>query len=311
MNSPVELSVVIPAYNAARYLRATLESVVAQAGVTFDIHVVDDGSLDDTASIAAEFAPRVRCHAIANSGGPSRPRNVGVAASRGDLVAFCDADDVMLPGKLAAAAKLLRDHPRAGLLFTDFQGIDADGRLLRDRWLAEYTTFREDLSPLAGAHRYVLPAARAYSRLLHTNFVGTSSVVCRRQALAEVGPFDETLRNADDFDLWLRLAWAGWDFLFIDEVHHGYRVTGSSVTARGGARIPDIIRTLDKHLQADRTAADLARIRQYLGTLWLEYAYFLRGERQYADARLAYRRSLSFMRSGPGMLGWIRTVIHV
>jgi glycosyltransferase involved in cell wall biosynthesis len=307
---PVDLSVVIPAFNAAGYLRATLESVVSQIGVAFDVHVVDDGSSDDTAAIAASFAPLVHCHRIANSGGPSHPRNVGVEVSSGEFVAFFDADDLMLPGKLLAAVDALRAHPRAGLLFTDFRGIDADGACICGSWLAEYTTFREDLEFLGPGRLHLLPHDCGYSRLLRANFIGTSSVVCRRAALTQAGLFDETMRNADDIDMWMRLAWHGWDLLFLDEVHHGYRKTSTGVTARGSGRYPDMIKGMEKQLTMARSTADLQWVRARLGRLWLEYAHGLRLGGNHAASRAAYIQSLSFARSLLGLLGLIRCTLH-
>lgn len=306
----VELSVVIPAYNAARYLQTTLESVVSQTGATFDVHVVDDGSTDGTAEIAASFSPLVHCHRIANSGGPSRPRNVGVQASTGEFVAFFDADDVMLPGKLGAAVGALRSHDRAGLLFTDFRGIGADGACFRESWLAEYTTFREDLRPAGRESLHVLPAECANSRLLRTNFIGTSSAVCRRVALAQVGLFDESMRNADDIDMWVRLAWNEWDFLFLDEIFHCYRKTATGVTSRGGDRYPDMIKGMEKQLVMVRDSADLQCVVRRLGVLWLEYAHSLRLDRRFAESRAAYARSLKYSRSPFGLLGLARSFFH-
>jgi glycosyltransferase involved in cell wall biosynthesis len=309
--TPVAISVVIPAYNAGKYLRETLASVVAQTGVTYDVHLVDDGSTDDTTSIAADFAPLVRCHSIANSGGPSCPRNFGVAASTGELVAFFDADDLMLPGKLSAAVAAFAARDRAGLLFTDFRGIGVDGATCRESWLAEYTTFRQDLRPLGPQQPQLLPADRAYSRLLRTNFVGTSSVVCRRAALARAGRFDESMRNADDVDMWMRLAWDGWDFLFLDDIYHCYRTNSGGVTARGGGRYPDMIKGIEKQLALARSAEDLACVRGRLGTLWLQYAYSLRLDRDFAASRAAYARALQFTRSPAGLFGLARTVIRI
>jgi glycosyltransferase involved in cell wall biosynthesis len=308
--SQVELSVVIPAFNAASYLQETLASVVSQAGVAFDVHVVDDGSSDDTAGIAAAFGPGVHCHRIANSGGPARPRNVGVEASSGEFVAFFDADDLMLPGKLRASLDALRAHDRAGLLFTDFQGIDAGGGCFRESWLAEYTTFREDLHPFGDERLLLLSADRASSRLLRTNFIGTSSAVCRRAALAEAGRFDESMRNADDIDMWMRLAGSGWDFLFLDEVYHCYRQTATGVTSRGGGRYPDMIKGMEKQLPLIRDSEDLQCVRGRLGMLWLEYAHSLRLERRFAASRAAYVQSLRFTRTPSGLLGLVRAHLH-
>lgn len=108
-------SVVIPCYNAAQYLRETLESVLAQRYVNFEIIVVDDGSTDDSPRILNEYAledPRVRVVTRAvKSGGPATPRNEGIASSRGTYVALLDADDLWTPDKLLNDFNQLSERP--------------------------------------------------------------------------------------------------------------------------------------------------------------------------------------------------------
>src|SRR4051794_17952991 len=95
------VSVVIPAFNAARHLRASVASALSQEGVELECIVVDDGSTDGTAEVLASIEDdRLRCLHKENRGTASDARNVGMEAARGDYVAFLDADDVWLPGKL-------------------------------------------------------------------------------------------------------------------------------------------------------------------------------------------------------------------
>ena len=110
------VSVLIPCYNAERYLSAALDSVLAQTYQDFEIIVVDDGSTDDSAAVAARY-PRVRCFRHAHSG-ISVTRNLCLSKAKGEFVAFLDADDLWVPEKLEKQVTYLDSHPGCQLVFT-------------------------------------------------------------------------------------------------------------------------------------------------------------------------------------------------
>src|SRR5512143_3730544 len=110
MSSEPLVSVVMPVYNGARYLRQALESALAQTYRPLEIVVVDDGSTDETPAILAEFGTRIRALRQPNSGSAAA-RNAALDAARGELIAFLDADDLWLPQKLAVQVEYLREHP--------------------------------------------------------------------------------------------------------------------------------------------------------------------------------------------------------
>jgi hypothetical protein len=115
----VRISVVIPTYNRARLLAATLDAVLTQTLPAQEIIVVDDGSQDDTLDLLKRYAPRVRTIAIENSGDLAA-RNAGVRAATGDLLAFCDSDDIWRPGHLEVMAELWRREPATRCAYADF-----------------------------------------------------------------------------------------------------------------------------------------------------------------------------------------------
>lgn len=196
--TPSLVSVVIPAYNAAAHLGDCLDSVLAQAGVAaLELVVVDDGSTDATAEVAGS-RPGVRVIRLAGNEGPSRARNAGIAAARGDLVAFLDADDLWPAGSLAARIDVLRRHPQAALAYGDCRQFDDGGP-------HDHTLFEAGrLGAAAWGQGSVVPDA--YVRLLADNFITTGSVLVRRSAVAGTGGFAEDLRLVEDLDLWLRIA---------------------------------------------------------------------------------------------------------
>jgi len=304
-SSPPLVSVVVPAWNAERFLAATLESALAQQGPSCEVIVVDDGSTDGTPAVIAGFGDRIRSRRIENSGGPSRPRNVGIAMARGELIALLDSDDLMLPGALRTATAAYAAHPDAGLLCGDYRVIDGQGRVTVERGLAGYRRFRGALRPLAGVDLGLLPAREAFHQMLWANFVGTSGVVLRREVLRDVGPFDEALPNGDDRDMWLRIVRRGWDLLFVDRPVFAYRKYGEGVTARGGERLPAMIRVLERQRDADLTAVEERRLRRRLGELWTAYGWHLRQQGDPDGARGAYRRAMAHGITAAAWRGWL------
>jgi len=193
------VSVIIPAYNAAWCVRRAVDSVLAQEYRDFELIVVDDGCEDDTAAIAAGYGDAVRLVGKSN-GGLSSARNAGIAAARGDYVAFLDADDWWLPAKLSKQMALMESRPE--LLFcSTASGVQTpEGRRLTD-WRCGPKD-RSTLECIFAVNAYVAGSG--------------SAVLARREAFARAGGFDESLRSLEDIDMWMRLAALG-EFACIDE----------------------------------------------------------------------------------------------
>jgi glycosyltransferase involved in cell wall biosynthesis len=181
------VSVVVPSHNRARLLQRTLRSILAQHLTDLEVVVVDDGSHDDTAAIAAAADSRVTVLRNREPTGVSAARNRGIAAARGDWIAFCDDDDLWAPDKLthqlAAAERTGADWVYAG-------DVNVDDRL----------------HVLSGGPPPD-PAA-VMARLSHSNPLasGGSNVVVRSKVLAAVGGFDPALRRTEDWDMWIRIG---------------------------------------------------------------------------------------------------------
>ena len=125
------VSVVIPAYNRAAYLAQAIDSVLAQTYTPLEIIVVDDGSTDDTAQLAASYLPRIQLIRQANAGAAAA-RNSGIAQSHGELIALLDSDDRWLPDKLARQVPLFADQ-RVGLVHGGIRSFrDSDGSTIGD-----------------------------------------------------------------------------------------------------------------------------------------------------------------------------------
>jgi glycosyltransferase involved in cell wall biosynthesis len=201
MSEPA-FSVVIPTYEAIDTVAATVRSVLAQTFEDFELVVVDDGSRDGTPELVEATAagdPRLRLHRQANEG-TAGARNTGVGLARGRRVSLLDNDDLWLPGFLAAVDAVFAAHPDVGLAYTDVWILDeATGRIHRRSGLEHY-------DPVAA----YLPGPEFLSGLLRINFITACTATLRRETLAQVGGFDPTIRGSDDYDLWLRVAAAGY-----------------------------------------------------------------------------------------------------
>ena len=208
------LSVIIPAYNATRTIRDTLDSVVAQTLAPLDVIVVDDGSTDDTAAIAESYRGRLPNLQVirTTNGRVARARNIGIAASTGELLAPLDADDIWHPTYIEKAVQAYERQPLAGFIYAHRRRIDENGRLLR------------------GPYRYQVEG-QAFYRLLTVNFVGSGSnaVIPRRQFDAVEGGYDISLPACEDIFMLWQIAWRA-PVVQIPEFLVGYRLMANSMS---------------------------------------------------------------------------------
>lgn len=191
------LSVIMPAYNCAAYIEASLASIFSQGVEDIEVVVVDDGSTDGTAEIAAVFDARVRVLRNAH-GGPAAARNLAVAHARSDLLAFLDADDVWLPGKLAAQLAFLDSHPDARIVYSAFQFWHADAK----------GHFPPATSIEWSTHEGITPELSGwiYPELLLDSYIHIITAVIHRSVFDKVGGFDGSFGKGSDYDFWIRAS---------------------------------------------------------------------------------------------------------
>lgn len=208
------VSVIIPAYQIAPFVGATLDSVFAQTFRDFEVVVVNDGS-PDTEEFERALAPylsRVRYFRQENRGAGAA-RNHGLREARGEFVAFLDGDDLWLPSYLEEQLKFIR----AG----GFDLVYADALLFGDSPLAGKTYMQT--APSDGPVNFL-------TLIRNECNVITSGVVARRRAVLDAGLFDESLRNAQDFELWVRLARRGARLAYQRKVLLRYRYHEGSLS---------------------------------------------------------------------------------
>lgn len=262
------ISVVIPAYNAERFLRDAVESAVRQTLPPLEILVVDDGSSDDTGRLAASV-PGVRCIRQSNAG-VSAARNRGLEEARGKFVALLDADDVWMPEKLAVQLTGLRDDQFAFSARTETDELLKPLRITR-----------------GGFQGPLLEGL-----LFHGNVVGTpSSVVAPRRALLDAGGFDPRLSMCADWDMWIRLA-TRLSGTYSDESLVLYRVHDGSMSTNLRIYESDSRYMLARAFELPLPAKIMARRSEAVARMWEVLAACYWGQGAVWDAFRCARRSI-------------------
>jgi len=229
---PPAVSVIIPAYNAAKFIAETLDSVLAQTFVNYEVIVVNDGSPDteQLEQILQPYQNRITYLKQENRGAGAA-RNAGLKVARGKFVAFLDADDLWLPSFLGEQVAFIQNDEGYDLVY-------ADAELFGDPSRARGTVMQREPSE---------PPV-TFERLIGEQcIVNTSSVLALREPILEVGLFDESLRNSQDFDLWVRLAKrpnARMNFQRKVLVRH--RVWSGSLASDGIKSVEGELKVLDK-----------------------------------------------------------------
>ena len=240
MNDAPLVSVIVPAFNVAAFLDAALASAAAQTYSKLEVIVVDNGPSDETPQIAKRWAEKdTRFVSVRQLGvGLSAARNTGLAHAKGELIAFLDADDVWFPEKLTRQVDLLKAHPQANILFSNYylwDGNQDEG--LRYRKLKYF------------------PQKDVHTKLIYCSQFGLSSVVIKRETVDQVGQFDVTLAAAEDWSLWLRIAETGLKAHGIWEPLWRYRVRSGSASQQKIKAADCVVRVLEKALSRSAVLA--------------------------------------------------------
>jgi glycosyltransferase involved in cell wall biosynthesis len=228
-------SVVVPAYNAAATVGATIRSILAQSVTDLELIVVDDGSMDTTASIVeAAGDRRIRLIRQSNTG-LAGARNRGIAEARGRYVAFLDADDLWMPEYLAVVSETFDGDPSTGVVYSDGWVLaHATGRIRRTSVLA----YGKPPPPT------VSDPNELFRRLLAYNYLISAAVV-RKSVLEDVGGFRTELRRAEDWELWLRISANGYRLVCAPGRLVVRREIAGSLSADGVAMLDSAVRVID------------------------------------------------------------------
>ncbi len=261
MNPSDDVSVVIPVFEAANFVGATLATVASQTVLPLEVVIVDDGSQDNTCEVIELFCrenPEISIRLLREPHrGPGSARNAGVQAAVGSWIAFLDSDDLWYPDKLEQISVAHRAKPEVNIFCHNevHRGFD-DIESVTDYSLG----FCNDISVSA--------------QLFANNRFSTSAVVCRRDMILACGGFDSTLPNAQDYELWLRMSPA-MKVVFVKEVLGVYVDRAGNISSgKAWGRYKNVVRVLHRHRNFVPTAT-------YLKTLMrLSASYVYHGLKQ-------------------------------
>jgi glycosyltransferase involved in cell wall biosynthesis len=305
-----KLSIVIPCFNAAAFLPETLRSLQNHLGSDVEIILVDDGSTDETSNVVKPFiSENVRYYAQKNSGGPASPRNVGIEKARSDLIGFFDADDLAITGHFLASAELMRINPEVGMVCGNFHISDEALNIQRPSALDESRILQKALIKELEDGAWLLTADVALSVLLQKNFVGTASVIIRRSVFDKVGGFDESLKNLDDRDMWLRVA-RHYDFIYRNESTYIYRSVPSSISKqRLESQAFERIHVGHKLIAEGLPNSQRKMARQWIGCNHLAIGHSRFEQKDLTAARSAFRLGFFYAPCWPAFKGVVKSVL--
>jgi glycosyltransferase involved in cell wall biosynthesis len=211
------VSIIIPTYNAAAFVREAIDSALAQTYTDREVIVIDDGSTDETPEILASYGTRIRAHRQPNAG-VAVARNTALRIAAGTWVAFLDADDIWAPEKVAAQLDAAGD---CGWAYTNRFNFDARG-----------------LHPDVQSNITLMPEGDVFVPLLmRGNFITLSSVLIRKAIVEQFGGFYDQKGGCEDWDLWLRVA-ANHPVRYVPEPLLRYRFSPTSLSANHRAMAP-------------------------------------------------------------------------
>jgi glycosyltransferase involved in cell wall biosynthesis len=255
-NSAIRFSIIIPTYNRGARIKYALDSLLNQTYKNFEVLICDDGSTDNTKEIVETFSGKLDLQYFwnENSGGPARPRNIGIRASKGDWVCFLDSDDWWYPEKLSVCMEFCND---ANVIYHDMDIYSSSGKgwlKLRGRYL-KGNTFE--------------------SLLLDRNAICNSSAMLRRSLIDQAGFISESqhLFAVEDYDYWLRISKITDRFKYIPKSLGGYWV-GSQNISISEKQISRTIAVFDAHVQdlrPEMRSEARNRLQYRLARMWQQF----------------------------------------
>lgn len=275
MNNNPLVSIITPTYNRDDFISFAIDSVLKQTYSNFELIIVDDGSTDNTGVVVKKYLNDTRIKYIwQENRGQSVARNKGLDLSTGEYVCFLDSDNVYETTKLEIQVRILNMSPVVDIVYGSEELIDEDGKLIKKKNMRCYSGV-------------------IYEKLLLDNFIGMNTTLVRRKCFVEMGGFDETIKVADDYDLWLRFS-AKYVFHYEPVNFAQYRIMKNQISSDKNRRFESNKKTIQNFMDNNPLLLNVAKRR----TIWS--IYYVRTGRYKAsigdfDSALSdYKKALSY-----------------
>jgi glycosyltransferase involved in cell wall biosynthesis len=282
-------AVVIPAFNRGSFVGKAIASALSQTILPDEIIVVDDGSTDNTQAVIRQYPHPCRLIAIDNNGsGPSRPRNIGIAASTSQYITLLDSDDLLAPDLIERHRYLASTFPNVGLISNSYciNRFDHTQRV-------PATTIAELRKQEIAEATYLIARKVAYPSYCAANFIKTPGTTVHKSAWKRCGMFDESLRTSNDFDFFVRVL-AQYDMIYIDLplvtiVHHEHNISGSNIASPLRPELPlNHLRVQKREYRNLRGPGSRRKLRKSMAGYFLDLAYAYRQSGEYVNSAKSY-----------------------
>jgi glycosyltransferase involved in cell wall biosynthesis len=242
MSNQPAVSVIIPTFNRANFVRQAIESVLQQRFQDYELIVVDDGSTDDTRAVVESLGPRVR-YLYQSNRGAAAARNFGVRHAGSPWIAFQDSDDLCAPDHLESLYDCVRDHPDCGMVFANGAYLDGPNHN------------RNTIIPAKKSRRLQAEGV-ALRDLFAKSIVRLQASIILKSAYDAVGGMDDSLRICHDLDLFFRLSMRV-PIKYLDRTVFFYRKHDGNISGNQELRVMENIKVIEKFLSDFPEARDL------------------------------------------------------
>ncbi len=225
----MDVSVIVPSYNTASLLTYTVRSVLSSTFINYEVLIIDDGSKDNTTEVVQPFLANKNIHYIKQKNkGLAGARNTGIKHANGKYLVFLDSDDIILPEKLEKQCHFFQANPGLDVVYN--KSIFFLDKAPSKEFLSDFPVYKGEI----------------FRNLLFGNFIHVNAAMVRTEVVKNIGLFDESLRELEDWDLWLRLSLNGSKFGYIDEVLSKVRVRSNSMTVNQLKMNQTMVKVLEK-----------------------------------------------------------------
>jgi glycosyltransferase involved in cell wall biosynthesis len=223
------VSIIVPVYNAEKTVSETINSVISQSYLNWELILVNDGSTDDSDKIVSSFSDSRINYTEQKNKGVAHARNTGLNLARGEFIAFLDSDDLWDSSKLEKSVSYLNSF-KSDLVYSKVK------------------MFKDDISN-AISYEYVEPIIETndYYRLLIFDYIPTLSVLLKKSVLDEIGNFDVNLNGTEDWDLWIRIA-EKYQINFISDELAFYRISENGLSKNRNLHLREEFKVIQKHV---------------------------------------------------------------
>jgi len=278
-----KVSVIIPAYNNAKFLPETIESVLKQTFADWEIIIVDDGSTDNTQEVVAMYLqnhPGKIKYFRQENGGTAQARNRAIKESKGEYLGLLDADDLWLPEKLAVQVPIMEANPELALISSETYAIDAQSNRI--------------------GHWKVAKMPNTFECLFEANHIYNLTALARKSCVEKIGGYDETLLVSQDYDLWLRLT-KRFPFKVLYVPLAQYRVHPNNISKNTKIRLKNHFYILNKK----EISGDLGFWvkRERLAKLYYQFAKLFVEEKKFLEAGICFLK-IAYYHPFFGALYW-------